>query len=61
MQEVFGLKSLDSESAPVLFCYSEASESISHRELFAFKEAEEGRRLGHINRVHIVITETENL
>lgn len=61
MHKVFGLKSLNSESTPVLLSDTEAGKTVRHRELLALKEAEEGGRLRHINRVHVVVAQAEDL
>jgi len=59
--KVLALECFDSKSSPVLLSDSQTSEFVGHGEVLALEEAEESRGLGHINSVHIVVIEAEDL
>jgi len=58
--EVLVRQSLDAERSPVLLGNSEACKFVGHGEVFALKESEERRGLGHINGIHVVVVQTED-
>lgn len=40
--EILLLQGINSKSPPILFCHSQASQSVSHRKLMSLEESEEG-------------------